>query len=188
MKKLLFLLSIPACLFIIASCNNNSSKTETSVVDSAHSDSAAQPAILCASGDSSEIAYWQIPTTTADSMITHNGSTGKPSGIKYAREHIQQKLKDAFGSNYIGLVGARYRVADVERYRTKRCISPTDSAGMVADYFTKIAKVKVKKDSLSGSQISYEYYDIVTICPPPYDGSCSVAPNPGADSAKSKKK
>ena len=171
MKKLLFLFAIAVYVFTITSCNGDESKKETNAVDSTKTDTTVQAALVCATGDSSEIGYWQIDSLTAAAMITNNGSSGKPSKTKYSRNHIDKKIKDSFKLEYIGWKGARYRSEDVERYRTKRCISTTDSSGMVAQYFTNIivARQKIKGPTAShlAAAYNYYYYDIVTICPPP---------------------
>jgi len=174
MKKLLFLLAILPCIFSITSCNDNSSKTENAV-DTTKKDSTVQALVICAPGDSTQIDYWHIDTATANAMVRNNGRTGKPSGIKYGRDNIIAKLKATYGKGYIGLITARYREEDVERYRTRRCIAATDSAGMVAQFSTYIVKTMVHtKDANGNDPISYEYYDLVTICPPPYDGACNT--------------
>ena len=168
MKKLLFFLVIPVYFFTITSCNDNDSKTETTAVDSTKKDSTVQVTTNCATGDSSTIEYWQIDEATALAMITNNGHSGKPSHTKYGRDHIFIKIKAAFPEGNAGSISARYRDVDVERYRTKRCIAATDSAGMVTQYFTLIVKVKNKnKDDKGQTSASYNYYDITTICPPP---------------------
>jgi hypothetical protein len=128
--------------------------------------------MVCDTGDSSTIEYWQIDTTIANAMIDNVGGSGKPSKAKYKRGHIDDKIKIKYGNGYVGLISARYRSEDVERYRLKRCITATDSAAMVAQYFTHIIKVKVRKTLPAGSKESawnYLYFDIETICPPPYD-------------------
>src|ERR1035437_411392 len=175
MKKLLFLLAIPIYFFTITSCNDNGSKTETTAVDSTKTDSTVQVTTNCASGDSSQIVYWQIDETIAMAMINNNGPLRHSSHIKYDRDHIFKKIKDSFPGG-AKMEDARYRDVDVERYRTKRCIAATDSAGMVTQYFTKIVKVKAKVKDAKGAftaSYTYYYYDIATICPPP-DGACDV--------------
>ena len=177
MKKILFLFIIAVYVFTITSCSDDESKKEVNTVDSTKTDTTMHPALVCATGDSSEIKYWQIDSLTAVAMETNNGASGKPSKIKFSRDHIDKKIKDSFLQGYVGWIAARYRSEDVERYRTKRCMPLADSAGMVAQYFTKIIVVKQKIKGPTASQLAaaynYYYFDIATICPPP-DGACNV--------------
>ena len=169
MKKLFLFLAIPLLTFFLTACHDNDSKT--TAVDSTRSDTTAKAVPSnCAPGDSSQIGYWQIPDSIADSMITNVGRSGKGSGagIRNRRDNIIKLLKDSFKVNYVGPVSARYRVEDEDRYRTLRCIAPGDSSGSVAQYFTNIYKVKIKTSNPKGVlTTSYAYYDMLMLCPPP---------------------
>ncbi len=169
MKKLFFLSAITIYFFTLLSCNGSNSKTEASVVDSLKKDSALVTTTDCAPGDSSTIEYWKIDSATAIGMILNVvNPQGKRSQPKYKRDNIDKLIKDSFKGNYIGAVSARYRSDDVERYRTKRCIAISDSAGMVDTYFTYIIKVKKKKErKLNDDLGNYDYFDFYSIHPPP---------------------
>ncbi len=167
MKKILLILVIIIYLF---ACNSvDDSKTKPTALDSMQSDVTTNTQTACATGDSSQIGYWEIDSATAVEMVKNVGMNPPNSNIHFGRAHIDKKIKDSFKTNYIGLIPARYRLADVDRYSTKRCIASNDSAGMVAQFFTKIVKVKAKKQSKPLTASSYTYYDIVTIKPPPYE-------------------
>lgn len=170
MKKLFLLLTAPFYCLIVISCNDNS-QTETKAVDSLKTDSGSVvTSSICAPGDSSTIGYWQIADSVAEAMIRdtgRGGGHGNASGIQYRRPHIDSIIKHSFGKGYLGFINARYRAADEERYRTARCIPAGDSAGLVANYFTRIVKVNTRYKETDTGTDNFEYYDIVTICPPP---------------------
>ncbi len=173
MKKVLLFLTFLIYFFSVISCNDEGSKTDTkTATDSLNNNKmlaeTISPPNECAAGDSNLLDYWKIDSATANAMITHIGSYGKPPNVKYYRGHIEKKIKDSFPQGKHGWFIASYRSEDVQRYRTKRCFSVVDPAGMVSNYFTKIIKVRVnKRDNLKLGYISYDYYDIATIKPPP---------------------
>ncbi len=85
-------------------------------MDSTKKDTSIAVVDYCASGDSTTIEYWQIPDSTAGVMITNIGRRGKPSGIKYKRDHIDNKIRANIHvrhGEYIGWISARYRDGDV---------------------------------------------------------------------------
>ncbi len=172
MKKIFCLAAFLMYFFALTSCNNNESKTEKTNDDTT-SNSVLSPPSNCAPGDSSQIIYWEIDSATADLMFKNYTSPGKPSKVKDKRPHLEKIIKDSFPQGKAQWINARYRVEDVERYRTNRCLSATDSAGMVAQYSTQIIKVKVKRknDKEKLFYDSYNYYDIGSIKPPPYEES-----------------
>ena len=171
MKRLLIISSITIYLFACGS--GDDSKTETSVTDSSAVDSSQAVTQLatnyCASGDSSQMAYWEIDTATANAMIRNlqGNGRGSTSGIRYRRNNIVQQIKDSFKTNFMGFIPARYRTEDAGRYQSARCINPTDSAGMVAQYFTNLVKVRKPNNASTGGDPVFVYFDLVTICPPP---------------------
>lgn len=181
MKTVLLLLAVS--IFIISCDDGNKSKTETTATDSTKFDTTAkQLQTNCDPGDRNSIEYWKIDSATFSQMQINNGHSGfNNSSVRDSNKLILKSLKDSFKGDYVGPITARYRPEDTARYRSHRCIAPGDSAGMVEQHQTWVIKVKVKKAGAQISSVSYDYYDIFTICPPP---DCSQVPIPLPASAK----
>ncbi|MDQ6755596.1 MAG: hypothetical protein M3004_01555 [Bacteroidota bacterium] len=179
MKKILLLVTV---LLYLLACKTSSDKpknelrsdsTNVSVNDLKDSMVALDDAKACSIFV--DLAYWKISDNKdAEDMIKDSAcATCDPkynkSKIKDARNRILDKLICRYGMDNVTTYEARYKTdEDVARYCEKRGIDPASEKGKVKNYKTWI--VRVTTTQLVGDP---EYYDFVTICPPP-EGGCAA--------------
>lgn len=165
MKKLLPLLAFSIAIF---SCKNND--------DTKKSNKSAESITTALS----PVSNWQITQEVADSMMAYYDTCTvgchDSSEIKDWNTGTFKRIVSVLGAQDVSYVIARYRAADTMRYCTHRNFAnPAHMASCsVAGHWTMIIKAKIPSAQPSATD-SYLYYDIVTICPPPYDGTCSTA-------------
>ena len=188
MKKILFLLAIPIYFFTIISCNDNSSKTQltaldsSAIINSVFSDSIRDSAFINRL-DFKDLDEWKIDDSIAQAMMAWKdncpANQQKNANTKNHRPGIYLRIW-ASHAFHIEQVEARYRDVDESRYsRLRDDITGHPDRGGVRNHTTTI--YRVMENGLMKTPV---YYDFVTICPPPYDGTCSI---PRFDSTKNKK-
>lgn len=131
--------------------------------------------------DPKDLDPWVIDPAIALAMIINNGRSGKPSTIINYKDGIMKLARDRHPqATKIGFISARYREEDEERYKEKRNIENSSPAWRVKEHYTRILEVQVRKRKDNGIfETEKYYYDVATICPPPYNTPCpSEVPPP----------
>lgn len=187
MKKYFMLLALSG---LIISCNNNDTNGGNDRNDSTNSliiplskDEELDLDLKQICNITVDLEKWKITKAEGEAMIAHfTCATCDPehnsARIKRYRNRVFHKLVCKYGSENVSWVKARYRANDVARYSDKRGLRAGAPEGGVTDYNTWILKVLLP----GALDEVIEYYDMVTICPPPHD-ACNAAPGP-LDTAK----
>lgn len=126
---------------------------------------------------------WQIDETTYLNMKNRGCSLFKPchgtGQVKNYNKEEYDWIKSYYniGDDAIVPVAVRYTDDDEDRYKLTRGLDASPDAYTVRGYKTIVYMVTVPSMSKGGSTGSITsttyYYDIVTICPPPYDSTCN---------------
>ena len=176
MKKLLALLAI--CSFIF-SCDNNGNTGGQDYTDSTKylvipldKDEEMDMDLTKICKITVNLPKWKITNAEGDSMIAHYicdtcDAEHNSAHIKRYRNRVYSKLECLYGRENVMWVNARYRAYDTIRYRGVRGMAETAKEGGVKDYNTWIIRVVVSHRFSFADVI--EYYDCVSICPPPKD-------------------
>ncbi|MDB5222097.1 MAG: hypothetical protein JWN83_764 [Chitinophagaceae bacterium] len=167
MKKILVLFAITIYLF---ACNAGDESKTTTAADSTITDTTKKSAILY---DSAK--RWEISADIATKMKNHlknckNDCT--ESNIIDSNKAVLDSIKLAYPGATITWVPARYQEDDENRYCTLRNFEGSPKKCKVKNCRTSIVQVTINTEGAATQVLAY---DIVTICPPPYDAKCPTS-------------
>ena len=152
------LFAIPIYLF---ACNSgDESKSKIVSTDSVNTDTAKTVALQA-------ISPWQIDDSVATKMKDHLKDCKKDcteSNIVDSNLTVLAQIKAAYPGATIEWVGARYTKDDENNYCALRHLTNSNKC-KVKNCRTWIVMVTINTE---GSAVTLYYYDIATVCPPPY--------------------